>query len=130
MWNSCENWSINKPALPTSSGLKPSCCSKCECNDILVWLFSYVLIFSKLSTRNSVQRARPLSRLTQGNRAQFFWEEGAPKLSPRAHCRWLWECSSELYVSSIERLDMNFSNFVLKILAKFVICFLLFSFSS
>ena len=42
--------------------------------------------------------------------SEFFLEEGAPKLSLQAHWRWLWECSSELYmnVSSIERLDTPF----------------------
>ena len=64
----------------------------------------------------------------------FFWGEGAPELiAPLAHRRcMLWECSSELYmyVSSIERLDTTFWNVVLKILAKFVIFFSIFSFSS
>ena len=84
-------------------------------NVILVWLVSFVLSLSKLSTRNSVQGARPLSRLgvggviTQGSRVRFFWEEGALKLSPRAHWRCLWEYSSKRYmnVPSIERLDAS-----------------------
>ena len=39
---------------------------------------------------------------------------------------WVWECSTELYMSMplIERLDTTFSNLVLNILAKSVICFL------
>ena len=65
MWNSCENWTINQPALPTSSGLKRSCCSKCECNVILVDSFHLFSFFQNLA---------------QG--IQFVWEEGAPKLSP------------------------------------------------
>ena len=72
MWNSCDNWTINQPALPTCSGLKPSCCSKCECNVILVWLFSFVLIFSKLSTRNYVLWARPLNRWGGGGRGCHY----------------------------------------------------------
>ena len=127
MWNSCENWTINQPALPTSSGLKPSCCSKCECNVILVWFFSFVLIFSKLSTRN-FEEVGVEDVIIQGS--EIFWGRARPWTITPSPLALTMECSSELYmnVSSIKRLDSTFWNFVLKIFAKFVICFLLFSF--
>ena len=56
---------------------------------------------------------------------RVFLGRGCTQTITQPHWPWLWEYSSELYmnVSSIERLDTTFLNFVLKLLDKFVICF-------
>ena len=117
MWNSCENWSIDLHYQHALAG-NQVVVANVQCNVILVWLFV-------LKGQDHWGGGRGCNY----PRLRVFLRGGCTQTITQAYWRWLWECCSELYmnVSSIKRLDTTFWNFVLKILAKFIICFLLFS---